>query len=342
MKLATVALLALCLAGCPQDEDDGSETSLEWVSVAENYDRALLSGWASSPTDVWVVGGDAEGGIALQYDGAAWVRHQDFGANKTIWWVHGLAGGDVWVAGEEGFIGRFSDGTWTATDSTLPLTTFYGIWAGSANEAWAVGGPGAANPAGSKPFAVARWDGTAWSAVDAPVPDGPGGSNMYKVWGAGPGHAIAVGDRGVAIHWDGTSWKAQDTGAQGTLFTVSGLAADDAWAIGGLGVPELVHWDGTSWSSVELPVEAPALVQGLWAAPGGELFVAGSGGWTAARSAGGDWRSASGFSTNDVYHAIFGDGEGGLFACGGDIFEYKADYHGVLSFNGTLAGSPPP
>jgi len=68
------------------------------------------------------------------------------------------------------------------------------------------------------------------------------------------------------MHWDGTAWSAvtspSPNGTQNLLFDVDGVAADDLWAIGGLGhdgyggdpvAPLALRWNGTAWSQVSLP-----------------------------------------------------------------------------------------
>jgi hypothetical protein len=356
MRVAWVALAVgvFAMAGCESDGGSGSDTSGEggggpltpdWRVVAEDWEPgALLSGWASGPDDVWVVGGESGSAVVMHYDGAAWTAH-DPGFSEQVWWVHGFAGGPVWVVGDRGSIARYAGGTWETLDSGAPGTTLYGIWGATPDDLWAVGGPSTELPlAEQEGDVVLRYDGSTWSRVTvAALQNKPtsAGKNLFKVWGASADRAFIVGDSGLALHWDGASWDKVDTGVPGVpLFTVTGRSATDVWATGGFGASVVLHWDGATWTSVPLPPEAPDIIQGIWTAPGEPLYTAGWYGYTGALDAKGDWH-VSETDTSLAYHAIFGDGQGHLWAVGGNIYSKLTDYKGICINTDPAVGALP-
>ena len=224
---------------------------------------------------------------------------------------------------------------WEVMATESPGTAFWGIWGSSPEDMWAVGakillpGPEDADPVGD---VVLRYDGTSWTQVDVPpLLDNPTQTgSLFKVWGSGPADVWVVGGSTTFYHWDGSTWTAHETPAMsGPFFTVAGRSADDVWAIGGLALPELLHWDGSTWESVEMPEWAPPNMPGLWTAPGESVYVAGMAGYTARLDPDGNWEEGDQF-TPQMLHGITGDGQGNLYACGGNIASVLDDYQGVL------------
>ncbi|MBL1097206.1 hypothetical protein [Streptomyces coffeae] len=145
-----------------------------------------------------------------------------------------------------------------------------------------------------------RWNGKAWKSAVAPVPRGIVGAGFTSVDTRAPDDAWAAGwtevrpegrpiYAGTLQHWDGTRWKAQklpDIGAGGKawyLQTVTALADDDVWAVGGTGFlqpekPLLLHYDGTRWSKIAVPGvgAARARLNGIVAGPGGQVWAVGT------------------------------------------------------------------
>jgi hypothetical protein len=139
---------------------------------------------------------------------------------------------------------------------------------------------------------VEHWNGSEWSVVETPLPPHGGsifeqvsGDNIRDIAVLAADDIWFVGDwieilpsglsqqRGLALHWDGSDLTVTDTpyiaGTHGSgLETVSALAADDIWAVGGggdgddTGVSTIIHWDGTSWKHV--PGPAPGFFHRLY------------------------------------------------------------------------------
>ncbi|MCA8973393.1 MAG: hypothetical protein KDC98_01660, partial [Planctomycetes bacterium] len=112
---------------------------------------------------------------------------------------------------------------------------------------------------------VARWNGTAWTALGAGL---PGLVNALTV--AGNGDIIAAGvnpspgpgvlGTGFASRWDGTSWTLFGTaamgGQNGSLLSVAELPGGDVAvgglfsSIGGVTAHKVARFDGVNWSPV--------------------------------------------------------------------------------------------
>jgi hypothetical protein len=141
----------------------------------------------------------------------------------------------------------------------FPKTTFLsGVVAIAPDDVWTVGKD--ADRAISK-----HWDGSSWSDVSVPVPDG--NSTLNGVAADAAGDVWAVGyvigpDPGVVAvieHGDGSTWTlvpCPNPGQYGTYLTdVSADSATDAWAVGyyfddpNKGVIE--HWNGETWQLVD-------------------------------------------------------------------------------------------
>lgn len=194
---------------------------------------------ALSPTDSWVVGYTEDQGIprtlTLHWDGTTWsvVPSPNPGEEFNVLWGAGTDGvGGVWAVGHYGDRGsrfmalylRWTGETWSVVPGPPGEAlhrTPTALSGASGHEMWTVG----SEPTSS--FLIARWDGTAWSEVDAEV-------------------------------------AATDALSEARLTDVIALSASDAWAVGryrrfvdqeGLTeiVPYIEHWDGTAWRVIDEP-----------------------------------------------------------------------------------------
>jgi hypothetical protein len=139
-----------------------------------------------------------------------------------------------------------------------------GVAALSDAEGWAVGGSGEATVPSS--VLIERWNGTAWTAEEGPVP----GTEVNElravdiaapndVWAAGR-TSSGFGDRPLVLRWDGTTWLEMELPSEvtGVLNGVAAVGPDDVWVVGYTGDPDLsleralvLHWDGVVWAVVE-------------------------------------------------------------------------------------------
>jgi hypothetical protein len=147
----------------------------------------------------------------------------------------------------------------------------YGVVAGSPTDAWAVGDR---NAAGGGPLAE-HWDGTAWRYVSVPnegstnnTLTGVAEVSPSDVWAVGwrPGPEYTYASETVTEHWNGGAWSivaspnpsTDPLYGENTLYGVSAVSADDAWAVGyrynGTFDSELIlHWDGRNWTVAYSP-----------------------------------------------------------------------------------------
>jgi hypothetical protein len=199
----------------------------------------------------------------------------------------------------------------------------YGVWGATPDDLWAVGGPWSRAPSGVTPEGdvVLRWKDGAWSRFAVPALEGKPASAqkfLFKVWGTSADQAIIVGSSGLALHWDGATWRQEPTGdTSGPLFTVSGRAADDAYAIGGFNEMRVIHWDGATWSPLPAAAFSPALTQGIFAGAPDAIYVGGISGYLG-KFASETWTEPEPLTASG-FHAVWVDGDGAFWAAGGDI-----------------------
>ena len=360
LSILSISLLAITLMWsckpdptCPsgltltEDEDGNfvcqevSDDDLVWDHVDAAYEPgALLSVWIGGPDDIWFVGGEADQALVLHFDGESWIS-EDPGVDVFLRWVHGFSDGTVFAVGDNGAIVRFDGSSWEVMDSGAPGTTFWGVWGSSPDDVYAVGAPWLQAPEDiDKEGDVAvHFDGTSWTriAIDYLETERETSTeSLYKVWGTGPDHVFIVGSEGLTLRFDGVEWFAEPIpdGLGGPIWTVDGFEADNMYAVGGFSVTFLIRWDGEKWNEVPLGNTPPLLMQGVWVDSNNDVFVSGMDGYTARRNTSGQWDEFES-TTEYVYHAIRGDGQGGFYACGGDISALKEDYTGIISVSGT-------
>ncbi len=179
---------------------------------------------------------------------------------------------------------------------------------------------------------VVHFDGTSWTRMTLPDQEGPSSGQLYKVWGSSADDVFIVGSEGRTLHGGGGTWEWVDAGVGSLpLWTVAGFGPDRVYAVGGLfNNATLIRWDGNQWENVPLAEEQPSMLQGLWINSLGTVHVAGPEGYTAALPEDGEWVLGAPITTLQ-YHAITGDGAGGLYVAGGDIGGAKEHHVGVLS-----------
>jgi hypothetical protein len=157
----------------------------------------------------------------------------------------------------------------------LSLTTFDDDGDGPHTPALYAGGQ-FVRAAGVQVDGIARWDGTAWSAVGGGVSTGGrvAALAVYDDDGAGPNlPALYAGGwfttaggvpTGCVAQWDGTAWSALGTGIPGwyvealTSFDADGpgpnlpvlVAGGTFWSAGGVLVHHVAQWNGSSWSAL--------------------------------------------------------------------------------------------
>lgn len=285
-----------------------------WSSVAVpwNEESELLGVAAVATNDVWMVGGDQQGGSALiaHWDGAGLttVPHPNPGGFNRLYAVTAVGPNDVWAVGEftsqisRTFALHWNGSSWTQvpTPTGSGYSHLYGVTALASNDVWAVGDDGNST-------LTLHWNGSEWSRVASP---NLGFSTTLRAVSAAPdGTVWAVGDSGptsLTLRWSGSQWEVVPSPSPGFSFldlnSVVSLSATDAWAAGVYDVNGnwktlTMHWDGSAWTVVQSPSPDPVLnrLDGI-SASGSNLWAVGWGGATgslAIRLQAGSWQRAA-------------------------------------------------
>jgi len=136
--------------------------------------------------------------------------------------------------------------------------------------------------------------GPSWQIVPSANP-AAGIDELFGVAAIAADDVWAVGDQAPSIggetstlieHWDGAAWTVVpspngDLGAS-HLVAVSARSADDVWAVGSTGSPQVAqlieHWDGSSWSvsPPPNPQPVPAFLAGVSARSAGDVWAVGT------------------------------------------------------------------
>jgi hypothetical protein len=227
---------------------------------------------AVSANDIWAVGHSGDPSsiplqtLTMHWDGASWslVPSPSPGTyNGNV--LHGVAAvsaNDVWAVGwyqsgptgqEGGALTMHWDGTQWSVVPNPSRWTLYGVTAIASNDVWAVGEQ-----------SILHWNGTSWSTVSFPPPPGDSYQILkgisavsandiwavgYSQWSYFYGYRYAP----LTYHWDGARWGLVPNagGIDEYLFSVTAIAANDAWAVGDNGQTQ--HWNGANWSRVAAP-----------------------------------------------------------------------------------------
>ncbi len=202
------------------------------TEVSDGIDGLLFGASADATNDVWAVGysgfaQESSDALVFHYDGTAWQQAASAktGVADQLSGVVALAPNDVWAVGSYfkaehtaalTLIEHYDGTSWSVVqspnigpNSTLQSNVLNGITALSPTDIYAFGSVEAAN--GSEEFStlVLHWDGTAWTIIPSPDPQGKGGllDVLYagvspepgNLWIVGTEH-LAPGDGSLAIH----------------------------------------------------------------------------------------------------------------------------------------------
>jgi hypothetical protein len=308
----------------------GGDEDRAWVAITEAQPSALLGVWGASEQDVWAVGGrDGSGPLVFHYDGAGWTRVATGLQNVDLWWVHGFAGGPVYMSGSNGTILRY-DGSSFTTMATPGTGIVFGMWGAAADDMWAVGG--SFNGGGF----IWRYDGTAWTEVaDAPADIAVDGS-FWKVNGLASNDVWISCSKGATLHWNGSGFERLDLPVTDSMFSVAGNA-ERYITVGGSFDGKLFENEGSGWQSA-IPTGGPILT-GV-AVSANDAYAVGQFGTILRRGGNGTWAVEKTRATDQNLHAAWIDPSGGAWVVGGHFDPPMRD--GVLVYKGEpLQGSIP-
>jgi hypothetical protein len=133
--------------------------------------------WGTSPSDLWVVGGDADVGEPLiqHWDGSAFTPHTLAEENNprlatTVFKVWGIEG-KTWIVGQSGTLLEKQGSDWVFVSGGAQANQdFVSLWGTSASQVVVAGGRGNAR--------IATHDGATWETL---APSGVGGLNAVTV-----------------------------------------------------------------------------------------------------------------------------------------------------------------
>lgn len=139
--------------------------------------------------------------------------------------------------------------------------SLWGVAAGSARSAWAVGWTDASVQTPAE-IVILHWNGAVWKALPSPAPIFDF-LNDVAVTPAGGAWAVGAptdynpsSSKTVILGWNGTAWKQAPVPASvaynATLGGVAATSARNAWAVGWTvtGQILILRWNGTAWKRV--------------------------------------------------------------------------------------------
>ena len=198
-----------------------------FVPVPEAGDFGLDI-WASSPSDIYVVGGLT----AKHFDGLAWTD-LSIGGNQRGNYVAGSGPDDVWIA-DNNTLWHF-DGVSFSPQPPFEDGFIAGIAVAARNDVWV-----ASFVAATFSHVLRRFDGTTWSvATELPVE-----LRVESITAMGPNDVWVTGDDPFSgtfvIHWDGQSFESEV--GMPLMFSVERVGSD-YFAVGDRrqGVPQDGH-----------------------------------------------------------------------------------------------------
>jgi hypothetical protein len=258
---------------------------------------------AISSNDVWAVGSFADSSgqqntLAVHWDGSQWSVVSTPSPPNTFSQfraVRAVSTNDVWAVGSSfsnatGFqtlIEHWNGTQWSVVPSPDPgapgtNNTLTGLAVTSTSNAWAVG----TSSTTADHTLILQWNGTHWSVVTSPTPDGndqlrsASATSTSNAWAVG---ASSDGSKTVILHWNGTSWKqvaSPSPTADNGLLGVAATSASNAWSVGFTGTSTLIlAWNGQKWAKIPSPAGdqlnsvAATSASNAWAA--GDITVGG-------------------------------------------------------------------
>ncbi len=236
-----------------------------------------------SANDCWAVGDSAAGTLADHWDGTHWKVMAGPKSNSPGDMLDGVscpATNDCWAVGNSaaGTLVEHWDGSdWSvvASPNESGATADYlrAVSCPSATDCFAVGNYNSAvSPASAFETLVEHWDGTTWSIVASPNPNGSGSLTGVSCPSTTTCTAVGYsGSESFVEQWDGTAWSIAldlampfDTPWGIGLLSVACPSTTSCYAVGTFPYMTLYHtylwvdwgeyWDGSTWTEFGVPV----------------------------------------------------------------------------------------
>jgi hypothetical protein len=238
----------------------GGGTIVHWNGNSWSTDTSptsdnLYSVVFTNATNGWAVGGAADRGVILHYNGTwnIWNRISFSGyktsfdtINSTLYSVTvDSSCMNGWIVGASGIALNWDGDTWFAMTNISHNNLRSVAMVHGSTDAWAVGDGGT----------ILHWTGTTWNTMTSPTTEPLHTIQMVTVdngWAAG-----GTGSNGVVVNLNGSTWKVWnefifdvDGGTtqtvNSTIYSISAANQTAAWAAGSNGT--VMYYDGTAWT----------------------------------------------------------------------------------------------
>jgi hypothetical protein len=271
-----------------------SATVQQWTPIASETRADLSDIWASSATDLFVVGEIVRdepfqlASVIRHYDGTQWVQ-QFRQANLELLALWGSSPTDVYAIGFDFFspdsrVFHFDGTQWSAGPRFEPgpfeeSLILESVWGSSASDVFAVGS--AFNGEFDQSLIV-HYNGSDWQRMTVTGTVNP---QLADVWGSSSTDVYAVGrddaadpSIGAIVRFDGVAWTqvfdeegltpTSIWGSSATDIFVAGFQVDGFEAVG-----TILHYDGSQWSHMALP--AVGALRDVWGSSPMDVFAVG-------------------------------------------------------------------
>ncbi len=289
-----------CKKPTPPDVDDTPKPgkrdytwTIDTLAYPGSFQTLMRDIYASSPTNVYVVGHNDQGGqgTMFRYDGNKW-RAVDLGSiiigGISLSAVYGFGPNDIYAVGERIY------------DNPTPPPNFLDS------------------------SLIIHFDGVRWSEI--PIQRG---RHLQTVHGDKPNNVWAGGSYGTLFYFNRVEWKKMDLDTQKSIISISGLSNTESYAttIGEYADSlcySLIRFNGPNWQSVDsFTVVFSNIIWKfgyyLWQSPSGVLYSSGHGVY---KRVGNSWGK---ILNNDGPLFIYGSDDNNIYAVGafGRIFHWN-------------------
>lgn len=283
----------------------------KWVVVPSGTTEDLSDVWASSASDVWVVG---KGGV-LRYDGSSWssgpATPNGYGPHR-VW---GVSVSDVWVI--SGItVYQLNGSTWTSImDKPVVM---HDLWASATKNVVVTA---MTSTTEGKDFTSSHYhyDGQSWTEKPS-VAD----RWYFSVWGLSSSDVWAGGGitpkvltdysqvKPLLMHYNGTSWSEESVGlpVQGMVSDVWGSSSTQVFAVGSQGM--ILQRQGKLWYPLTSPTQKN--LTSIWGSSASDIWAVGEDG-TILHYNGGAWSTVAS-PTTEYLHAVAGASASAVWAVG--------------------------
>lgn len=299
---------------------DPSDPKSEFSVLAHEIPGGTLLSVTTMGDESVFVGGQLDGGtsVIVRYDGTS-LCYEENVTDRALWWIHSAREGEFYAVGEAGTILHSVDGQ-RIDESVETEATFFGVW-DAGDRVIAVGGVVRGDIHGE---IWIREDGT-WSLFDGELP-----GVAFKVWNnwvVGNGIAYHLGNGATPV------LEERNTPNNDRLTTIIGRSDDDVVAVGGFNNPIMLTWTNGAWEELEVDFRCANMgLNGVWTAPGENIWIAGFSGSMGEMNQDETWNCAASPPTYEDFHVVARHGDEMLFA-GGNLNEQGGNYGTIARYS---------